>query len=101
MISFLDGPIVRLNGGGVIREYQRLTLDCLVDGYPSIEFYQWFKNDQLIPVNNSTSSFTIERINKEHGGIYTCQAKNTLKSSNGSLIEKIGRAQTRVIVECE
>ncbi len=40
-------------------------------------------------------------MSKYDSGIYTCLAKNTLKYSNGSIIEKFDKAYTRVTVECK
>ncbi len=98
---FLDGPIVRLNGGGILAENKRLILTCIVDAYPSIDSYQWYKNDQKINVSSLTSSLIIDKVSKYDTGIYTCLAKNTLKYSNGSTIEKFDKTQTHVTVECK
>jgi len=51
-------------------------------------------------VSSLTSSLIIDKPSKIDTGLYTCQAKNTLKYSNGSSIEKFDKAQTRVTVEC-
>lgn len=92
---------MRVNGPGVIREHQRLTLSCLVDAYPPVESFQWLKNNELLPSSNrSHSQLIIERVSKDDAAVYTCEAKNTLKSSNGSLISRVTRAETRVLVEC-
>jgi hypothetical protein len=96
-----DAPIVRLNGGGVLSENKRLVLTCIVDAYPAIDAYQWFKNDVKLNLSASTSSVIVDRVSKDDSGIYTCVAKNTLKYSNGSTIEKSDRAQTRVTIECK
>ncbi len=101
MCFFLDGPIVRLNGGGILAENKRLILTCIVDAYPSIDSYQWYKNDQKINVSSLTSSLIIDKVSKYDTGIYTCLAKNTLKYSNGSTIEKFDKTQTHVTVECK
>lgn len=96
----LDGPIVRLNGGGVIRESQRLILTCIVDAYPSVDSYQWYKNDEKLNVSSLTSSLIIDKISKDDAGIYACLVKNTLRTLNGSSMEKYSKTQTRVTVEC-
>jgi hypothetical protein len=90
-----------MTGGGLVRENQRLILTCIVDAYPPIDTYQWFKNDEKLTLSSSTSSLIIEKVSKHDAGIYTCLAKNTLKYSNGSAIEKSDKTQTRVTVECK
>ena len=99
--SFKDGPIVRLNGGGIISENKRLILTCIVDAYPSIDSYQWYKNNEKLNLSSLTSSLIIDNISKNDSGVYICSAKNTLKYSNGTTIEKFDRTQTRVTVECK
>ncbi len=101
MLFFLDAPIVRLNGGGIISEKKRLILTCIVDAYPSIDSYQWYKNDEKLNISSLTSSLIIDKVSKYDSGVYTCLAKNTLKYSNGSSIEKFDKAQTSVTVECK
>lgn len=100
-MPFLDAPIVRLNGGGVLSENKRLILTCIVDAYPSVDSYQWFKNDQKINVSPLTSSYIVEKVSKDDTGVYTCLAKNTLKYANGTTMEKSDKTQTRVTVECK
>jgi hypothetical protein len=90
-----------LNGGGIISEHKRLILTCIVDAYPSIDSYQWFKNDEKLNISSLTSSLIIDKISKDDSGNYACLAKNTLKFSNGTFIEKFNRAQTQVTVECK
>ena len=101
LIFFLDAPIVRLNGGGILSENKRLILTCIVDAYPSVDSYQWYKNDQKINVSPLTSSYIVEKVSKDDNGVYTCLARNTLKYSNGTTIEKSDKTQTRVTVECK
>jgi hypothetical protein len=100
-ICVLDAPIVRLNGGGIIAENKRLILTCIVDAYPSIDSYQWYKNDQKINVTELTSSLIIDKVSKYDTGIYTCLAKNTLKYPNGSTVQKFDKTQTHVTIECK
>lgn len=90
-----------MNGGGVIQENQRLVLSCIADAYPSIDSYQWFKNDEKLNVSSTTSLLIIDRVSKDDAAVYTCIVKNTLKSLNGNSIEKFGKIQTRVTVECK
>ncbi|CAF0928865.1 unnamed protein product [Rotaria sordida] len=92
-------PIIRLTGGGVISENKRLVLTCIVDAYPSIDSYEWYKNDEKLNISSLTSSYIIDKISKYDTGIYKCLAKNSLKYSNGSSIEKFDKTQTRVTVE--
>ncbi|CAF3337413.1 unnamed protein product [Rotaria sp. Silwood1] len=92
-------PIVQLNGGGLINENEKLILICNVDSYPSIDYYQWYKNKQQLNTSSLTSSIIIEKVSKDDGGIYMCVVKNTLKYPNGSSIEMLNRTQTRVIVQ--
>ena len=101
ILLLLDAPIVRLNGGGVLSEHQRLILTCIVDAYPSVDSYQWFKNDRQINVSPLTSSYIVEKVSKDDTGIYTCQARNTLKYANGTTMERSDKTQTRVTVECK
>ena len=98
---FPDAPIVRLTGGGILSENKRLVLTCIVDAYPSIDSYQWFKNDVKLNTSSLTSSLIIDKVSKYDSGIYMCMAKNTLKYSNGSVIEKFDKTQTRVTIECK
>jgi hypothetical protein len=90
-----------LNGGGIISENKRLVLTCIVDAYPSIDSYQWYKNDEKLNISSLTSSFIIDKVSKYDSGVYTCVAKNILKYSNGSKIEKFDKSQTRLTVECK
>ncbi|UJR23196.1 hypothetical protein I4U23_026215 [Adineta vaga] len=92
-------PIVRLSGGGILSENKRLVLTCIVDAYPSIDSYQWFKNDIKLNTSSTTSSLIIDKVSKYDSGIYMCIARNTLKYSNGSAIEKYDKTQTRVTIE--
>lgn len=97
---FLDPPIVEINGGGIINENEKLLLICNVDSYPSIDYYQWYKNNEKLNISSLSSSIIIEKISKQDSGIYICMVKNTLKYSNGSSIEKFNKTQTQVIVQC-
>lgn len=90
-----------MNGGGIISENTRLVLTCIADAYPSIDSYQWYKNDEKLNTTSLTSSLIIDKVSKYDSGVYTCLAKNTLKYSNGSTIEKFDKTQTRVTVECK
>ena len=99
--SLTDPPVVELNGGGIINENERLTLMCNVNSYPSIDYYQWYKNNEKLNLSSSTSSLTIEKVSKDDAGNYICMVKNTLKYSNGSSIEKFNKTQTRVIIQCK
>jgi hypothetical protein len=90
-----------LNGGGILSENKRLVLTCIADAYPSIDSYQWYKNDEKLNISSLASSFIIDKLSKYDSGVYTCLAKNTLKYSNGSTIEKFDKSQTRVTVECK
>ncbi|CAF4400016.1 unnamed protein product, partial [Adineta steineri] len=94
-------PIVRLNGGGILSENTRLVLTCIVDAFPTVDSYQWFKDDMKLNISSLTSSLIIDKVSKYDAGIYTCLAKNTLKYSNGSTIEKFDKTQTRVTIECK
>jgi hypothetical protein len=96
----LDPPVVQLNGGGLINENERLILVCNVNSYPSIDYYQWYKNNTKLNVSSLTSSFVIEKLSKYDSGIYLCMVKNTLKYSNGSSIERFNKSQTIVTVQC-
>ncbi|CAF0978283.1 unnamed protein product [Rotaria sordida] len=91
-------PMVQLDGGGLINENEKLILKCNVDSYPSIDYYQWYKNHHKLNISSLTSSIIIEKVSKYDGGNYMCMVKNTLKYSNGSSIEKFNRTQTKVIV---
>ncbi|CAF5164917.1 unnamed protein product, partial [Rotaria magnacalcarata] len=96
---FLDAPIIRLTGGGIISENKRLILACIVDAYPTVDSYEWYKNDEKLNISPLTSSFIIEKISKDDAGIYACSARNTLKFLNGSSMEKFDKSQARVTVE--
>lgn len=97
----LDAPILRLTGGGIISENKRLILTCIVDAYPSVDSYEWYKNDEKLNLSPLQSSLIIDKVSKHESGIYKCLARNSLKYSNGSLIEKFDQGQTRVTVECK
>lgn len=90
-----------MNGGGILSENKRLILTCIVDAYPSVDSYQWYKNDQKINVSPLTSSYIVEKVSKDDTAVYKCLAKNTLKYSNGTTIEKSDQTQTRVTIECK
>ncbi|CAF1643331.1 unnamed protein product [Rotaria magnacalcarata] len=92
-------PIIRLTGGGIISENKRLILACIVDAYPTVDSYEWYKNDEKLNISPLTSSFIIEKISKDDAGIYACSARNTLKFLNGSSMEKFDKSQARVTVE--
>jgi hypothetical protein len=98
---FLDSPIVEINGGGIINENERLTLVCHVDSYPSIDYYQWYRNSEKLNISSLSSSIIIEKVSKDDAGVYICMVKNTLKYFNGSSIEKFNKTQTKVIVQCK
>ncbi len=98
---FLDSPIVEINGGGIINENERLILVCHVDSYPSIDYYQWYRNSEKLNISSLSSSIIIEKVSKDDAGVYICMVKNTLKYSNGSSIEKFNKTQTKVIVQCK
>lgn len=91
---------MQLNGGGIVNENQRLILVCHTDAYPSIDSYQWYRNNQPLNVGATTSSMIVEKVSKYDDGIYTCVVKNTVKYSNGTSIERINQTQTTVTVQC-
>lgn len=97
----IDPPSVYLNGGGLINENEKLTLTCHVDSYPTIDYFQWYKNHQKLNTSTLTSSIIIDKISKDDAGVYVCMVKNTLKYPNGSSIEKYNKTQTRVVVHCK
>lgn len=103
MLSFgiSDPPMVEINGGGIINENERLVLVCQVDSYPSIDYYQWYRNHEKLNISALTSSVLIDKVSKDDAGIYVCMVKNTLKYANGSTIEKFNKTQTKVIVQCK
>lgn len=76
-------------------------LICQVDSYPSIDYYQWYKNHEKLNISSLTSSLLIEKASKDDAGIYICMVKNTLKYANGTIIEKFNKTQTKVIVHCK
>lgn len=100
-ILYLDAPLARLNGGGYINENQRLILVCQTESYPAIDSYQWYRNNERLNVNDSTSTLIIERVSKNDSGTYSCLVKNSLKYTNGSSIEKSNQTQTQVMVQCK
>ncbi|UJR25722.1 hypothetical protein I4U23_007074 [Adineta vaga] len=92
-------PLIELTGGGIKTENQRLVLSCNVNSYPLIDYYQWYKNNEKLNTSSLTSSIVIEKIAREDAGNYVCLVKNTLKYSNGSVIEKFNKTQTKVLVQ--
>ena len=93
--------MVQLNGGGYINENQRLILVCQTESYPSVDSYQWYRNNERLNTNGSVSTFVIEKVSKNDSGTYVCLVKNSLKYVNGSSIEKINQTQTQVMVQCK
>ena len=93
--------MVQLNGGGYINENQRLILDCRTDAYPAIDSFQWYRNNERLNVNESTSKLIVEKVSKTDSGTYVCLVKNSLKYANGSSIEKSNQTQTQVMVQCK
>lgn len=92
---------MEINGGGIINENERLILTCQVDSYPSIDYYQWYRNHEKLNISSLSSSLSIEKVSKDDAGIYICMVKNTLKYANGSAIEKFNKTQTKVIIQCK
>ena len=97
----LDSPIVYIQGGGLVNENERVALICQVDSYPSVDYYQWYKNNDRLNVSSTTSKLIFEKISKFDQGRYICMVKNTLKYSNGSSIERFNKSQSQIIVQCK
>ena len=71
-----------------------------MDSYPSIDYYQWYRNHEKLNISSLASSLVIEKVSADDAGIYICMVKNTLKYGNGTVIEKFNKTQTKVIVHC-
>lgn len=79
----VDAIIMKVNGMDSeienevsVLESDDLTLDCVVDGFPTPEV-RWFRDQEELETVND-SSLTIQKVLESHSGIYQCVASNIL-----------------------
>jgi len=95
----LDAPRVRaVQSRLAVNHSDSVTLRCSIDANPSVHQIKWFRNHSEI---SDKIDFHIDRVERNHSGIYTCMAFNRLfnnQTMNGSsTIELL--VQTRPIIE--
>ncbi|XP_075978040.1 kin of IRRE-like protein 3 isoform X2 [Anticarsia gemmatalis] len=90
MLDVTFVPVVSIIGGdastlaNLEEGSSALTLECKADGNPS-PYVWWTKNGQVIATNGA--KLILAPVARNHSGIYGCQARNSLGTSDSVKIE--------------
>ncbi|KAJ8722248.1 hypothetical protein PYW08_004650 [Mythimna loreyi] len=90
MLDVTFVPVVSIVGGdpstlaNLEEGSSALTLECRADGNPS-PYVWWTKNGQVIATNGA--KLILAPVTRNHSGIYGCQARNSLGTSDSVKIE--------------
>ncbi|XP_049694249.1 hemicentin-1 [Helicoverpa armigera] len=90
MLDVTFVPVVSIIGGdastlaNLEEGSSALTLECRADGNPS-PYVWWTKNGQVIATNGA--KLILAPVSRNHSGIYGCQARNSLGTSDSVKIE--------------
>lgn len=90
MLDVTFVPVVSIVGGdastlaSLEENSSALTLECKADGNPS-PYVWWTKNGQVIATNGA--KLILAPVTRNHSGIYGCQARNSLGTSDSVKIE--------------
>ncbi|XP_035440175.2 hemicentin-1 isoform X1 [Spodoptera frugiperda] len=90
MLDVTFVPVVSIVGGdastlaNLEEGSSALTLECRADGNPS-PYVWWTKNGQVIATNGA--KLILAPVSRNHSGIYGCQARNSLGTSDSVKIE--------------
>ncbi|CAD0201192.1 unnamed protein product [Chrysodeixis includens] len=100
MLDVTFVPVVTIVGGdastlaNLEEGSSALTLECRADGNPS-PYVWWTKNGQVIATNGA--KLILAPVSRNHSGIYGCQARNSLGTSDSVKIEIDIKYPPRVI----
>ena len=96
-ISFIDSPEIKLIREQRIKEGEDVTLYCSAESNPSptANNYTW---EHHTGKEYRTQNLTIQGVNKNHTGNYTCTVNVTSRGGYGTLT---GSTITRVTVQCK
>ncbi|XP_026738612.1 irregular chiasm C-roughest protein isoform X2 [Trichoplusia ni] len=100
MLDVTFVPVVSIVGGdastlaNLEEGSSALTLECRADGNPS-PYVWWTKNGQVIATNGA--KLILAPVSRNHSGIYGCQARNSLGTSDSVKIEIDIKYPPRVI----
>ncbi|XP_063383742.1 kin of IRRE-like protein 2 isoform X2 [Cydia fagiglandana] len=90
MLDVTFVPVVSINGAdpstlaNLEEGNSALTLECRADGNPS-PYVWWTKNGQVIATNGA--KLILAPVMRNHSGIYGCQARNSVGTSDSVKIE--------------
>ncbi|KAM3965281.1 LOW QUALITY PROTEIN: irregular chiasm C-roughest protein [Aphomia sociella] len=90
MLDVTFAPVVSINGAdpSVLASLEEgssaLTLECRADGNPK-PYVWWTRNGQVIATNGP--KLILAPVSRNHTGIYGCQARNSLGTSDSVKIE--------------
>lgn len=64
----------------VVSKGDDVTLHCLVGNRVIVDTFQWFKDGSSIASSNSTPVLTLNNVDAEDGGVYSCLVSGTASS---------------------
>ena len=87
LIIFLDfnKPMVSANPSNVVLENSKLTLNCSADALPLATSYAWYFKGKLTK-QSSESFLTLDKINEDNAGSYTCKVSHILGKKEANLV---------------
>lgn len=71
-----------------VLENDDVTLECIVDGFPTAQI-SWFKDQEELATNENETSLNFNQILEHHAGQYQCLATNILGMASKSFEVKV------------
>ena len=96
-LSSIDSPQIKPIPKQTIKEGEDVTLYCSAESNPSPTVNSFTWRDQT-GKENRTQNLTIQGVNKNHTGNYTCTVNVTSGGGYGILT---GSTKTRITVQCK
>ena len=95
-MSFIDSPQIKPIREHTIKEGEDITLYCSAESNPSPNANSYTWRDQT-GKEYRTQNLTIQGVNKNYTGNYTCTVRVNSEGGHGTLT---GRTTTRITVQC-
>ena len=96
-MSFIDSPQIKPIPEQTIKEGEDITLHCSAESNPSPNANSYSWRDQT-GKEYTTQNLTIEGVNKNHTGNYTCTVRVNSEVGYGILT---GETTTRITLQCK